>query len=63
VKVAQCKNNLSGNEFYNRFRESLHFVEIIINITARHILQKEIDSQLVCKNVVHRVDKRMVCIK
>ena len=41
----------------------MHFIQIVINITTRHILEEEINSEFILKDVVHRIYKRVLRLK
>ena len=63
MQISKCQYNLSCNKLDLVLIESLLFVQIVVDVTTWHILQEEIDPQLVLKDVLHLVDKRMVSLE
>jgi hypothetical protein len=60
VKVTQCEDNLSTNELNCGLLEAANFVNIIVDVAAWQVLQKEVDFEFILKDEVHRVNERMV---
>lgn len=44
MQIAKGQHDLCRNEFYLVFLEPLRFVQVVVNIATRHILQEEVDS-------------------
>jgi len=63
VQVAKGKDNLSWNELDRWLFESLHLVQVVIDITTRYVLKEEVNPELVLKYVVHWINEGMICIK
>ncbi len=63
VQIAKRKDNLGRNELDSWLAKPLDLVEVVVNVASRHILQKEVNPQLVLKHIVHRVDKRVICLE
>jgi len=60
VKVTQCEDNLSTNKLNCGLLEAANFVNIIVDVAAWQVLQKEVDFEFILKDEVHRVNERMV---
>lgn len=63
VQIAEGHQDLRADKFNCLLVESLHLVQVVVDVAARDILQEEVDPQLIRKHVVHRVDKGMVRVK
>jgi hypothetical protein len=63
MQITQSQHNLGRDEFNLFFVEALHFVQIIVDIPSIHILQEEVNSQLILEYILHMVTERMVSLK
>lgn len=53
VQIAKRKDNLCRNELDSWLAKPLDLVEVVVDVASRHILQKEVNPQLVLKHIVH----------
>jgi hypothetical protein len=63
VQVAERHDQLSSDVLHGRLRKALYLVKVVVDVAAGHVAQEKIDSLLVLKHELHRVDKRMVGLK
>lgn len=63
VQVAQRHYYLSRNMPHSVFGQSLHFVQIVVDVAAGHVSQEKVDALLILKHKLHRVHKRVVCLE
>ena len=60
VQITKRQYDLSSDVPDCCLGEPLDLVQVVINITARHVLEEEVNSEVVLKNILHRVNKRML---
>ena len=53
MKIAKCSSYLGCYELHDIFRESLVYIEMVIQVTTSNVLQEEIDSVLILEYKVH----------
>lgn len=53
MKISKRQNNLSRNKLHCLLVESVHFIQVVVDVTSRYILQEKVDAELVLENVVH----------
>lgn len=59
VEVAQCKDDLSPDKLDGAFRKPFNFEDVIVDVSARIVVEEEVNPKLILENEVHRVDKRV----
>lgn len=63
VQVAERHDQLGSDVLYGRLGKALYLVKVVVDVAAGHVAQEKIDSLLVLKHKLHRVNKGMVGLK